>query len=71
MMIICTFLTLYSVQVRRTDKINTEAAFHGIDEYMYWVELYFEKLKLTQSVEKKRVFLASDDASVLPEAKEK
>ena len=57
--------------MRRTDKINTEASFHGIDEYMYWVELYYEKLKLTQSFEKKRVFIASDDPSVLPEAKEK
>jgi len=48
-----------------------EAARHEIDEYMYWVELYYEKLKLTQVVEKKRVYLASDDPTVLTEAKEK
>ena len=56
--------------MRRTDKINTEASFHGIKEYMYWVELYYERLKLRQTVEKKRVYLATDDPTVLPEAKE-
>ncbi|XP_066934358.1 alpha-(1,6)-fucosyltransferase-like [Clytia hemisphaerica] len=61
---------IVGVQVRRTDKINTEAAFHGIKEYMYWVELYYERLKLRQSVEKKRVYLATDDPTVLPEAKQ-
>ena len=60
-----------SIQVRRTDKINVEAAFHGIQEYMYWVELYYEKLKLTETIEKKRVYLATDDPTVLDEAKAK
>lgn len=62
---------IVGVQVRRTDKINVEAAFHGIQEYMYWVDLYYEKLKLTETVERKRVYLATDDPGVLNEAKAK
>ena len=59
------------IQVRRTDKINVEAAFHSIEEYMYWVNRYYEKLKLTQTNVRKRVFIASDDPSVLGDAKKK
>ena len=59
------------VQVRRTDKINTEAAFHSIEEYMYWVDLYYNKLARVQAIEKRRVYLATDDPNLLPEAKEK
>ena len=60
-----------SVQVRRTDKINTEAAFHSIEEYMYWVDLYYNKIERNQVVEKRRVYLATDDGNLLPEAKMK
>ena len=59
------------IQVRRTDKINLEAAYHGIEEYMYWVDLYYKQLILTKTVDKKRVFIATDDATVLSEAQEK
>jgi glycoprotein 6-alpha-L-fucosyltransferase len=59
------------VQVRRTDKINTEAAFHSIEEYMYWVELYYKRKSKIEKIDKKRVFLATDDPSVLPEAQKK
>ena len=57
--------------MRRTDKINTEAAFHSIGEYMYWVDLYYNKLERVQTVEQRRVYLATDDSNLLPEAKEK
>ena len=57
--------------MRRTDKINTEAAFHSIEEYMYWVDLYYNKLERVQTVEQRRVYLATDDSNLLPEAKEK
>ena len=69
----CTILPLsfYSVQVRRTDKINSEAAFHGIDEYMVHVEKWYEQLSLTETVEQKRVFIATDEPKVIKEAKEK
>lgn len=62
---------IVGVQVRRTDKINTEAAFHSIEEYMYWVDLYYNKLEKVQVVEKRRVYLATDDGNLLPEAKMK
>ena len=57
--------------MRRTDKINTEAAFHKIEEYMYWVDLYYNKLEKLQAVEKRRVYIATDDPRVFPEAEEK
>ena len=68
----CTILPLsfYSIQVRRTDKILSEAAFHGIDEYMVHVEEWYEQLSLTQTVEQKRVFIATDEPKVIEEAKE-
>ncbi|KXJ29841.1 alpha-(1,6)-fucosyltransferase [Exaiptasia diaphana] len=62
---------IVGLQVRRTDKINTEAAFHSIEEYMYWVKLYYERRSKVEKIDTKRVFLATDDPSVLPEAKEK
>ena len=65
------WITIFSIQVRRTDKISTEAAFHSIEEYMYWVELYYRKLEKVQKLDAKRVFIATDDASVLPEARQK
>ena len=57
--------------MRRTDKINTEAAFHNLEEYMYWVDLYYNKLERIQPVEQRRVYLATDDGDLLPEAKAK
>ena len=72
MFILVSFFFLFCrVQVRRTDKINTEAAFHSIEEYMYWVDLYYNKLERVQTVEQRRVYLATDDSNLLPEAKEK
>uniref|UniRef100_T2M5J3 Alpha-(1,6)-fucosyltransferase n=1 Tax=Hydra vulgaris TaxID=6087 RepID=T2M5J3_HYDVU len=62
---------IVGVQIRRTDKINLEAAYHDIDEYMYWVDLYYKKLAISKPFDKKRVFIASDDTSVLIEAKKK
>ena len=56
--------------MRRTDK-DTEAAFYGIDEYMVHVEEWYEQLSLTQTVEQKRVFIATDEPTVIKEAKEK
>ena len=61
----------YSIHVRRTDKLAAEAAFHGIDEYMKYVAEYFDKLEMRQEVPVRKVFLASDDPTVLPEAKKK
>ena len=58
------------VHVRRTDKIGSEAAFHGLDEYMIHVEQYFDVLELRTGKQVKRsVFLASDELDVLLKAK--
>ena len=62
---------IFRVHVRRTDKINLEAAFHDIDEYMYWVEHYYDKLERTEEIDQRRVFLASDDPTVLQSARQK
>ncbi|XP_023582066.1 alpha-(1,6)-fucosyltransferase isoform X3 [Trichechus manatus latirostris] len=59
------------VHVRRTDKVGTEAAFHPIEEYMVHVEEHFQLLARRMQVDKKRVYLATDDPSLLKEAKTK
>lgn len=62
---------LFSVHIRRTDKIGTEAAFHSVDEYMKKVEAYYEQLALSQDVPVKRVYLASDDPKVFIDVRSK
>lgn len=57
--------------MRRTDKVGTEAAFHGIDEYMTAVEDYYNQREMVEVIEKRRVFLASDDPKVIIEARTK
>lgn len=59
------------VHVRRTDKVGTEASFHGIEEYMNEVEEYYNQLELKQQVDKRRIYLASDDPKVITDAKNK
>jgi hypothetical protein len=66
---ICIMFCLSRLHVRRTDKIGTEASFHALKEYMNHAEEYFSiKEKAGQTVQR-RVFIASDDASVISEAK--
>ena len=59
------------IHVRRTDKVGTEAAYHGIDEYMKYVEEFYNTYQLTNPVDQRRVFIATDDPTVLPEAQRK
>ena len=59
------------VHVRRTDKVGTEAAFHSIEEYMYYVEEYFKLLSKKQKIYQKRVYLATDEPNLLSETKNK
>nr|CAG4638342.1 EOG090X03KK [Cyclestheria hislopi] len=59
------------VHIRRTDKVGTEASFHSLEEYMHYVAEYFDRLELKQKIDVRRVYLASDDPTVLPEAKKK
>lgn len=62
---------IVGVHVRRTDKVGTEAAFHSIDEYMKYVDEYFDMIETQHPVEKRKIFLASDDPSVAAEARQK
>lgn len=59
------------VHIRRTDKLAAEASFHSVAEYMTYVEDYFSALELRNPGVQRRVFLASDDPTALPEAKKK
>lgn len=63
--------TIVGVHVRRTDKINLEAAYHALDEYMKHVQEFYDQLERQQTLKARRVYLASDDPSVLTEAKNK
>ena len=61
---------LNRVHVRRTDKVGTEAALHYLDEYMKHVDAFFDKYDLTyDKIVKRTVYLATDEVSVLTEAK--
>lgn len=57
--------------MRRTDKVGTEAAFHSLDEYMEYVDEYFDLIELTQEVPQRTIYLATDDASLHAEARNK
>lgn len=50
--------------MRRTDKVGTEAAFHGIEEYMQAVDDYYDQVEMVEAIDKRRVFIASDDPKV-------
>ena len=64
--------TCVGVHVRRTDKVGTEAAFHGLDEYMKSVESFFDLNDYVKGTNTKRlVYLATDEIQVLKEAREK
>ena len=54
--------------MRRTDKVGTEASYHGIEEYMFHVNQYYEYLETRQTVDRRRVYIATDDPSVLQQA---
>ncbi|CAH1371450.1 hypothetical protein MTP99_012929 [Tenebrio molitor] len=62
---------IVGVHVRRTDKVGTEAAYHGIEEYMTVVEEYYKQLELKETVSQRRIYLATDDPKVIADAKSK
>lgn len=58
---------IVGVHVRRTDKVQYhEADLHTVDEYMKWVDDYYEQLEMIHQrpVDKRRVFIAADDPKV-------
>ncbi|XP_069679816.1 alpha-(1,6)-fucosyltransferase [Periplaneta americana] len=62
---------IVGVHIRRTDKVGTEAAFHPLEEYMAAVDEYYNLLEMKQKVDRRRVYLASDDPKVIGEAQRK
>lgn len=62
---------IFRVHIRRTDKVGTEAAFHKLEEYMIHVEEYYKHKELSDKVDKKRVYLATDEPKLFSEAKRK
>uniref|UniRef100_A0A915PI45 Alpha-(1,6)-fucosyltransferase n=1 Tax=Setaria digitata TaxID=48799 RepID=A0A915PI45_9BILA len=60
---------IVGLQIRRTDKIHTEASFHDLDEYMKWTEDWFqiEEYRIGSFV-KRRIYIATDDPKVFNEA---
>ncbi|MFH4978989.1 hypothetical protein AB6A40_005698 [Gnathostoma spinigerum] len=61
---------IVGLQIRRTDKIGVEAAYHSVDEYMKWTERWFkiEEYRSGKPVARK-IFIASDDPTVFAEAR--
>ena len=60
------------MHVRRTDKVNSEAARHEVEEYMGHVEDWFRfREKLHPGPVERRVYLATDEPKVLEEARQK
>jgi glycoprotein 6-alpha-L-fucosyltransferase len=59
------------VHIRREDKIFSEAALHELDEYMYHVGEYYKIKQLNGGVDKKRIYLATDEPTLFDEAKRK
>uniref|UniRef100_A0A158Q517 GT23 domain-containing protein n=1 Tax=Dracunculus medinensis TaxID=318479 RepID=A0A158Q517_DRAME len=61
---------IVGIQIRRTDKVGTEAAFHPLSEYMKWAEHWFkiEEYRAKKKFER-RVFIATDDSTVFSEAR--
>jgi len=60
---------IVGVHVRRTDKVGTEASFHSLEEYMKSVDDYYDQLEMVERVDKRRVYIASDDPKVIDEAR--
>ncbi|KAE8752245.1 hypothetical protein FOCC_FOCC001038 [Frankliniella occidentalis] len=63
---------IVGIHIRRTDKVGTEAAFHPLDEYMPAVAEWFDQqISNGKIIDKRRIFLASDDPKVIAEARSK
>ncbi|XP_029825259.2 alpha-(1,6)-fucosyltransferase [Ixodes scapularis] len=61
---------IVGVHIRQTDK-SREAAYHSVEEYMSHVEEFYAGLSLTAPVEKKRVFVATDEPKVVDQIRKK
>lgn len=56
-------MLMFSVHIRRTDKIGTEASYYSVEEYMEHVDEWYE-LHGTQ-IDVKQIYLATDDPTII------
>lgn len=61
---------IVAMHIRRTDK-KREASYHDVGEYMQHAEDFFSRLELTRAAVQRRVFVATDEPSVIKEIKKK
>ncbi|XP_052816761.1 alpha-(1,6)-fucosyltransferase-like isoform X1 [Mya arenaria] len=59
---------IVGIQVRRTDKLDGEASFHSLQEYMIHVERWFDVAETKTPTVQRKVYLATDDPSLFREA---
>ncbi|XP_042873707.1 alpha-(1,6)-fucosyltransferase-like [Penaeus japonicus] len=62
---------IVGIQVRRTDKMTNGLTFIPVKNFMDAVAEYYDDLEMRQEVKTRRVFVATDDPSVIKEAKER
>ncbi|CAG5125709.1 unnamed protein product, partial [Candidula unifasciata] len=60
--------TIVGIHIRRTDKLLSEAASFPVEEYMYHVKEYYDQVEQTQPGITRRVYIATDEPTVLSEA---
>lgn len=58
-----------AIQVRRTDKLIIEAGYYHLWQYMDLVNDFYDQLEMKQSVDKRRVYISTDDPAVIDEAR--
>lgn len=64
------FFVFDRLHIRRTDKIGSEASRYEVQKYMNATEMYFAPMERQSGITlKRRIFIASDDPSVIKEAK--
>lgn len=56
---------IVGVHVRRTDKLNKEAKFYGVEEYMEHVEEWFNAYEHRHPGIQRRIYIATDEPAVL------
>lgn len=61
---------IVGVQVRRTDRLSKDR-YVPLERYMDFVKDFYDQLELTEPVEKRRVFFASESPNLIPEIKSK
>ena len=69
-----TKVPMVGIHIRRTDKLDKEAAFHGVEEYMKHVKTFFQQVEINTgntSLSPKIIYIASDDPGVFSECRTK